>query len=343
MGGPAASRSPERDRDMSVSGSSLDLLARSSFRRRPIRAALAVTVSLAVPASLAAQSPPSFQLVSIRKAAPVIPPPGQLARRPPPVLTVLSGGRFEARSVSLEDLVRVAYGYEHRDPRHGVIDSGVSWAGRELFDVTASIDGDWTKPSGGDRIPVELRLLLRGLLEERFTLKARIAMKRLDVYALRGVKGEPPTPGLSRSTGECVGPYTDPTSIDANGKPPCTNRMMTDRIEVGALTMVQFADLLSTRAQLVDRPIVDDTGLEGTYDVRLTTGLRASSPSSPSAVMAADNAFREYSGAGFFMGNSQWAPAVRRALKEQLGLELQKAKLPIPTLRIESARKPSED
>ena len=311
---------------MSVSGSSLDLLARSSFRRRPIRAALAVTVSLAVPASLAAQSPPSFQLVSIRKAAPVIPPPGQLARRPPPVLTVLSGGRFEARSVSLEEIA-----------------AGVSWAGRELFDVTASIDGDWTKPSGGDRIPVELRLLLRGLLEERFTLKARIAMKRLDVYALRGVKGEPPTPGLSRSTGECVGPYTDPTSIDANGKPPCTNRMMTDRIEVGALTMVQFADLLSTRAQLVDRPIVDDTGLEGTYDVRLTTGLRASSPSSPSAVMAADNAFREYSGAGFFMGNSQWAPAVRRALKEQLGLELQKAKLPIPTLRIESARKPSED
>ena len=304
-----------------------------------------VAVSLAISPTIGgAQSPlASLQLVSIRKTAPVSAAPGQLARRPPPVLTVLAGGRFEARAVSLEDLVRVAYGYEHRDPRHGVIESNVSWAGRDLYDVTAAIDGDWTKPPAGDRIPAELRLLLRGLLEDRFALKARIETKRLDVYALRRVNGAAAATGLPRSSDGCIGPYTDSTSIEANRKPPCANRMTTDRIEVGALTMVQFADLLSTRAQLVDRPIVDDTGLEGAYDVLLTTGLRAASPSSQQGVVAADNAFREYSGVGFFMGNSQWASAVRRGMKEQLGLELQKAKLPIPILRIESARKPSED
>jgi uncharacterized protein (TIGR03435 family) len=257
------------------------------------------------------------------------------------VLTVLGGGRFEARRVSLEDLVRVAYGYEHRDPRHGVIDSNVSWAARDLFDVTAAIDGDWTKPPAGDRIPAELRLLLRGLLEDRFALKASIQMKRLDVYALRRVKAGLETPGLRRSTDECAGPYTDATSPEAAGKPACTFRVALDRIQAGSVTMVQFADVLSTRVQVADRPIVDDTDLPGTYDVLLTTGLRQATPSIQSSAMAADSTFREFTGASF--GDGRWVPSVQRALKEQLGLELQKAKLPISTLRIESARKPSED
>ena len=311
-------------------------------RSRSLRTALAIALS--VEASIlttANQSPPpSFQLVSIRRTAPVIPTGGFTAARPP-VLTVLAGGRFEARRVSLEDLVRVAYGYERRDPRHGVIDSGVSWAARDLFDVTAAIDGDWTKPPAGDRIPAELRLLLRGLLEERFALKARIQMKRLDVYALRRVKVGLETPGLRRSADECVGPFTDATSPEAAGRPPCAVRIAIDRIEIGSVTMVQFADLLSTGRQLVDHPIVDDTGLAGTYDVLLTTGMRSSSPSIPSAAVTADGAYREFTGSTFV--NSQWAPTVRRRLKEQLGLELQTAKLPIPTLRIESAMKPSED
>jgi len=237
----------------------------------------------------------------------------------------------------------VAYGYERRDPRQGVIDSGVSWAARDLYDVTAAIDGDWTKPPVGDRIPAELRLLLRGLLEDRFALKARIEMKRVDVFALRQVKGGAvATPGLRRSTDECVGPYTDPASIEAAGRPACTLRIATETIQVGSLTMIQLADLLATR-QLADRPIVDDTGLTGTYDVHLTTGLRPSLTAMPSSTREAqDNTLREYAG-GITFGDGRWAPAVKRALKEQLGLELKEAKLPIPTLRIESARRPSED
>jgi uncharacterized protein (TIGR03435 family) len=39
----------------------------------------------------------------------------------------------------------------------------------------------------------------------------------------------------------------------------------------------------------------------------------------------------------------RWPVAVREALKVQLGLELRKAKLPIPTLVIESAKRPQED
>ena len=155
-------------------------------------------------------------------------------------------------------------------------------------------------------------------------LKARIQMKRLDVYALRRVKGEPATPGLSRSTDECVGPYTDPTSPEAAGKPVCPFTVRLERIEAGSVTMIQFAEVLTTRGEsLADRLIIDDTGLAGTYDVRLTTGLIRSPATS--------------------IGDGGWPSAVRRALKEQLGLELQKATLPIPVLRIEGARKPSED
>jgi len=289
----------------------------------------------------AGQSTASFQLVSIRKVAPIS-TTGFVAAFRPPVLTVLPGGRFEARRVSLEDLVRVAYGYERRDPRHGVIESKVSWAARDLFDITAAIDGDWTKPPAGERIPAELRLLLKGLVEERFALKARIETKRVDVFALRRLNREPANSGLRRSTDECVGPYTDTTSIEATGKPPCPVTIAMDRIEIGSVTMVQFADLLSTRAsQLADRPIVDDTGLAGTYDVWLTTGIRQSLPSIQSASQAADATLREFT--GFTLPNTRWASSVKQGLKEQLGLDMQKAKMAIPVLRIEAARKPSED
>ncbi len=307
------------------------------------RAALAVVVAIAASTLTgAAQSPPSFQFVSLRRTAPAAPTTGPVTAASRAMLTVLPGGRFEARGVTLDDLVRVVYGYEQRNPRHGVIESGVSWTTRDTFDVTAAIEGEWTRPPTGQRVPAELRLLLKGLLEDRFALKARIQTKRLDVYALRRIKGERPTPGLRNSRGECVGPFTDPTSIEAAGKPPCPFRVAVDCIEAGSITMIQFADVLTTRGgQLADRPIVDDTGHVGTYDVVLTTGLRPSVAVNQPLYQAQANAMAEFTGTVF--GDSRWGPAVRRALQEQLGLELQPTRLPVPSLRIEGARKPSED
>ena len=71
----------------------------------------------------------------------------------------------------------------------------------------------------------------------------------------------------------------------------------------------------------VDRPVIDRTGLTGTYDYKLSWALDVSSalPDSPEAV------------------------SIFTALQEQLGLKLEATKAPVEFLVIDSAERPSEN
>ena len=300
--------------------------------------------ALALTSIEAAQERPTFQLVSIRKTAAA----SSGSPAPRSSFTILPDGRFEARAATIGDLARVAFGFEHMDPRSGVVDApNIAWSQWERFDVTAAGEGEWSKPPAGDRLPAELRLMLRTLLEDRFALKANIQNRQIDVYALRlADKAAGPGPSLQRSTNTCLGPFTisAPSGPDAE-KPRCPSRVDGSRIEAGAVTLADFARILSGIRLLPDRPIVDDTGLEGVYDVSVVLGLASLSSGRRTApvVLPSDD-----SAARFPIGPSspdadRWKVAVQKALKTQLGLELRKARLPVPVLVVDRARRPQED
>jgi uncharacterized protein (TIGR03435 family) len=252
---------------------------------------------------------------------------------PRSAFTILPDGRFEARGATIGDLARIAFGFEQMDPRSGVIDAPkVLWAEQERFDVIAAAESKWSTPTG-DKVPSELRLMLRALLEDRFALKATLQAKRIDVYALRLVdKTAGPGPSLQRSANSCLGPFTiSPPGVEAN-KPPCPTRVDGSRIEAGAVTLSDFARILLAIRPLADRHIVDDTGLEGLYDVRVVLGLGGVNIGQAAVPLM-----------GSSPNDDRVRIAVQKALKEQLGLELRKAKLPVPVLVIDRARRPQED
>ena len=296
-----------------------------------------VTVRMLVVASLVASVGPvgsvglvaqesavsSFQLVSIRKALPGPCPTGErcIGGYAPPSVAVLPGGRFEARSQFIEELVRLAFGFDQIDPRGRSVEvanpafGSLPWRATRL-DITAVSNREWTKPPAGERVPAELRTMLRQVLETRFMLKARIETKNADVVALR-LTGAGTGPGLSRATSDCLGPYTVPPVNDAVVRPMCPYEADSDHVKAGSMTMAEVAKLLSQMTGAMMRAVlIDQTGLEGRYDLTLRIG-----------------------------GQVAWdrAAAFQETLKKQLGLKLVNTKAPVPTLRIDHVENPQFD
>jgi uncharacterized protein (TIGR03435 family) len=162
--------------------------------------------------------------------------------------------------------------------------------GKRRFDIIAK----------GRSAPPQIRLaMLRSLLEDRFTLIVRDEMRDLPVYTLTALRTDRLGPMLRPSSVNCdaaraAGPPRGSTL------PKCVVRVSPGLIEAEGVTL----DMLMSNglARYVDdRVIVNRTGLEGRYDLRLEwapTG-RGGTPT------LADG------------------PSLFTALQEQLGLELQ--------------------
>jgi uncharacterized protein (TIGR03435 family) len=269
-------------------------------------------------AILAAQTAtPAFQLVSIARAEPVESIAVFDVNKGATPLKFLPDGRFEARDVSLVDLARVAFGFESLNPTDGVVRTSAGrWSERARYDIVAVSDRPWSQPPVGERVPSELRQKLQRLLEDRFALAARIEHRRVPAYVLRTSQSNS-AGRLRPSAATCAGPYaTAPAEPSIR---QCSLRLESDRIEAEAVTMPEFVRLLRTMGwRLSDRQVVDGTGLTGRFDITLIIP-RASS------------------------AKVDYVKDLRAALRAQLGLDLQSAKLKLPTLHITSARQPDEE
>ena len=85
----------------------------------------------------------------------------------PSTVSVLPGGRFEARNQTFENLARLAFGFEGVDPRNGMVDTPrFFWPENDRFDVTAVSDREWSTPPPGERVPPESHYLRTALVFE---------------------------------------------------------------------------------------------------------------------------------------------------------------------------------
>jgi uncharacterized protein (TIGR03435 family) len=227
-------------------------------------------------------------------------------------------GRFVAGRWSLRDLI--AHAYDLPGDRLGNVfllrggDDAIL-AGR--FTVDARL------PGGVQSVPVDAeRAMLRALLADRFGLKVHTESQVVPVYALRR-ESEVLGAEMRRLTIECAAERLAlrPRRTDASGEEECgfhsgpTFESGFGQV-VGASSDVAFlADMLQ---RWVDRPVVDETGLTGSFAWKVTflpTGIAVSS--------------------------GPMYPSLFTAVKEQLGLKLEATEAEVDVVVIDSVSMPT--
>jgi uncharacterized protein (TIGR03435 family) len=232
---------------------------------------------------------PSFEVASIR---PHSGPSGVLRGYS------TSGPRLTLEVYTIADLIGEAY--DLKDYQVTLAESQARPIVYETYyNIVAKAEGDGTPTRG------EFRQMLQMLLDQRFNLKFHYAMKEMPVYALvvgkNGPKFKESAPDAAFSGYHGV-----------NGR----NQNMT----LVKATMEILADDISG-SFAIDRPIVNETGLTGTYDIKLeaTPEGRLTRSSEPGDI------------------------SVFTAVQEQLGLKLESAKRPVKVLVVDHVERPSEN
>jgi uncharacterized protein (TIGR03435 family) len=150
-----------------------------------------------------------------------------------------SGGRIVFDNASLKECI--AFAYSIATGRDYAL-SGPAWLDSEKFDIAAT----FPPATSRDR----LREMLRTLLAERFGVKTHRESRRLKAYALVvGKRG----PRLKEA-----GNGGDDSFIFGEG-----------RVTARAISMASFADRLSGPVFKLERPVIDMTGIKGSYDLTL--------------------------------------------------------------------------
>jgi uncharacterized protein (TIGR03435 family) len=160
---------------------------------------------------------------------------------------VLRGDRYVWHQATIVDLVAAAYGVNSE-----MVQAGPPWIERDRFEVVGLADPKTSKE--------DLKLMLQSLLAERFALVLHEGEKPMPAYVLTiGKDGKPKLEDSSGGTEECTPVEPPQGQKDAPIDVKCSNQTMPDF----ATTLHDFA------GGYLDKPVVDKTGLKGTYDIEI--------------------------------------------------------------------------
>ena len=161
---------------------------------------------------------------------------------------VLRGGRYEIRTASMVDLIRVAYSVDDNDKIVG----GPSWLDTDRFDVIAKAPQSTSQDN--------VKLMLQALLADRFKLVVHPDKKPMQVYVLSAGKGKP-----KMKEAEGSGP---PNSCQA--QPQTQQPGVTPFVVLAChnMTMEALAQNVRGFGNLAN-PVIDSTELKGRWDFDL--------------------------------------------------------------------------
>jgi uncharacterized protein (TIGR03435 family) len=283
-----------------------------------VRLQIPLAVCVVTALWLAAAQEPAFDVASVRPNQ----GGGQASEiRPTPF------GRFTATNATPKSLVLRAY---------GLVDAQLigapPWLGTERYDVDARA----AAPPDG---PEALMPHLRGLLIDRFKLKAHPDTRELPAYALTFARRDQQLgPQMRPTQADCTRATTltqdEVRAAARDGWPPCgmayfvnftttspSGNNVKMRVRRSGITLEALATALQTN---VDRPVVDQTALTGRFDVEYSYTPQPPTPGVES-VFGPD------------------APPLFVALEEQLGLKLESRRLNVPVLVVDSIDRPTEN
>jgi uncharacterized protein (TIGR03435 family) len=226
-------------------------------------------------------------------------------------LLVNRSGMMNTTATSVVDLIKFAYNLHPKQ-----VTGGPAWLESEKFDVTGKPD------TPGMPSIDQLKGMVKKLLSERFALAFHHDKKELSVYAIMVAKNGPK---MTKSEG-------DPNGLPGFGGGP-------RGLNVRNSTMAEFASML--QANVVERPVVDDSGLGAArYDFTLKwTPDSAQRP--PGAPDGAAPPGAAPPAAAPTTPNADAPPDLFTAFQQQLGMRLQSTKAPVDLLVIDKVEKPS--
>ena len=228
-----------------------------------------------------AMSPLTFEVASVRPVAPPIPSGGGP--------WIVTHGRFRAQTGYVRGVIGWAYHVLATQ-----VKGGPDWIDREPYYFDARAEN----PDAG---PDQIRAMLQTLLTDRFKLVAHRATQQAHVYTL------------------AVGKNGSKMQEVKDGRKNYINWT-----GLGQVTFIEnqtMLGLINVLSSLLGSPVLDDTGLKGSYNF----SLEFTDPRDPRPREA----------------NSR--PDIFAAVQEQLGLNLEAKKGPVEVLIIDHFERPSEN
>lgn len=233
-----------------------------------------------------------FEVASITPCKPGTPaPPGEHMGM---VQFTFPGGRFDARATTVNFLMEWAYGllpFQHS--------GGPGWMGDQRYDIVAKAPGEASE--------AEMKEMAQALLAERFHLKVHRETREEPVLIL--TTGKTPPKLFPPKEGEKYALVVNPVK-GGDGK------VATYRVTG---TRFSFAALNRHFAWVLDRVIVNETGLKGDFDftLELTPDENSPNPLDPEVLIG--------------------------AMRDQLGLVVKRQKAPVDFLVVDGAERVREE
>lgn len=253
-------------------------LAMNVLRSASVATCFVLTTLCSLPMRAQQATAPTFEVATIRPSDPMKRNHG----------FHVGGNRVNIENQDMITMISVAYSVHPKQ-----IVNAPDWFSTDqwVIDGVADKEGKLSVP--------DVQGMLQKLLADRFGLKIKREQREMPVYALTVAKGGP----------KLTVSKADPNALpNQNGNGKGNMRFQNTTITTFLLGMQDN----------FDRPLVDQTGLDGHYDFTLRW-----TPDTPPA------------------GDADAPPGMFTAIQEQLGLKVSPVKAPANVLVIESAEKPS--
>jgi uncharacterized protein (TIGR03435 family) len=243
-----------------------------------------------------AKADPSFEVATIKPT----PPDAQCK------YLSLRGRQFSTCNTSLTDLLTFAYGV-HAKQLIGL----PPWAETDKYDLAGEPDAP------GAPNEKQTKAMVQKIIAERFKLTFHHDKKDLSVFAITVAKSS-----------AAPGSKLTPAQSGPNGLPANFFRGLGNLVNVNS----SIADLARVlQAVVLDRPVVDQTGITGRFDFNLNWTPDES----------------QFAGLGIKLPppseKADAPPNLFTAIQEQLGLKLDPTKAPVDVLVIDHVEKPSDN
>jgi uncharacterized protein (TIGR03435 family) len=238
-----------------------------------------VILLVAAGGSISAQSPDSFEVASLKPS------------RPGTGLTsTLDAAQFRCTAHTLMHFIMSAYPDIEVQPWK--VSGGPPWLNNDTWDLSAKLPPNM--PTEQEPLYRRAEQMLRNFLTEEFKLRTHRETKEFPVYALAVAKNG--------------------SKLKPSAASQFNVKFGRGRLEFHHQSISGLARYLS---QAADRPVIDQTGLQGFFDFTLEW-----TPDTPQPDPTASG------------------PSIYTAIEEQLGLKLQPEKSPVEFLVIDHAEKP---
>jgi uncharacterized protein (TIGR03435 family) len=274
-----------------------------------------------------------FDVVSIKQNKSGAPPSGDKQYTNVPLNTWASftptGGLFSATNFQLDEYIRFAYKLTMYQSQ-AMSSQLPKWATTNRYDVQARVAGNPNKD--------QFRLMMQSLLADRFSLKVHRETRQGPVFALVLIKPGKTGPQLQPSS-PCDTPDSQIPLFATHGvsPPPCgvgfgagAGYNAGGRFRVGARAMpmpILATEFVAGWAGNSNRPVLDETGLSGTFDFSIEFVPDSSDTRGSASTFQPDPT----------------GPAFLDALRDQLGVKLERKTGPVESIIVDHIEQPSDN